>query len=153
MSRGACEAAGKGLCTPGAAPCRRDGTDYPPIPIDQAAAQLNLPITVVAGDGTAKPTQTQAKEEGGNVFATGDDGKKHLVCELQQLTGGELTQCINEDGFKIDPAAGGGWCYSQVPAIVGEQCKKLGAPGTVRFFGGSEPRNGSEVFTYCITGK
>jgi len=151
---GACEALGKGICTPGAAPCRRDGTDYPPISIDAAAAQLNLPITVVAGDGTGAPKQTQAIVENGNVFAVGDpDGKKHLICELEQFTGPTLTQCINEEGFKIDPPeSGGGWCYSQVEAIVGPQCKKLGAPGTVRFFGKSEPRNGSEVFTYCITG-
>jgi len=151
---GACEALGKGVCTPGAAPCRREGTDYPPITVEAAAAQLNLPITVVAGDGTGAPKQTQAIAEGGNVFAVGDDkpdAKKHLVCELEQHTGATLTECINQEGFP-NTEANGGWCYSQVPVIVGPQCQKLGAPGTVRFFGKSEPRNGSEVFTYCITG-
>lgn len=150
-----CEDLGKGLCTPGAAPCRREGSDYPPVSPEQAAAQLNLPITVVGADGTGAPKTTQATVEGGNVYVLGDDkptAKKHLVCELAQLQGDQQTKCINEQGFTIDAATGGGWCYSQKPEILGAQCIKAGAPGTVRFFGGSEPRNGSEVFTYCVSG-
>ncbi|MBI2393678.1 MAG: hypothetical protein HYV09_29155 [Deltaproteobacteria bacterium] len=51
-----CEALGKGLCTPGAEPCRRVGTDYPPITPEAAAAQLNLPITVI-GSTSSAPTR------------------------------------------------------------------------------------------------
>ncbi len=151
-----CEDIGKGLCTPGAAPCRREGSDYPPVSPDQAAAQLNLPITVVGTDGTASSTQTQAAFDAasGNVYVTGADGKQHLVCELEQLQDAAQQSCITDPNFSIDPAAGGGWCYSSGDNLqkVAPQCIKLGAPGTVRFFGGAEPRNGSEVFTYCVSG-
>jgi hypothetical protein len=152
-----CEQIAKGLCTPGAAPCRRPDTDYPPITPEQAAAQLNLPITVVGADGTASPSQTQAIVENGNVYVIGDDkptAKKHLVCELEQLQGAVQQSCITDPAAKIDPATGGGWCYSSGENLqkVAPQCIKLGAPGTVRFLGGAEPRNGSEVFTYCVSG-
>jgi hypothetical protein len=150
-----CEELAKGLCTPGAAPCRRAGSDYPPISPEQAASQLNLPIVVIGADGSAKPTQTQAIAENGNVYAIGEDQptpKKHLICEIEQFAGDKQQSCITDENFKIDPSAGGGWCYSREPAIVGPTCQKLGAPGTIRFFGGAEPRNGSEVFTYCIGG-
>jgi hypothetical protein len=40
-----CEDIGKGYCTPGASPCRVDGTDYPPVAASIAAAQLTLPVT------------------------------------------------------------------------------------------------------------
>jgi hypothetical protein len=140
----------KGLCTPGSEPCRKAGTDYPPITPEAAAAQLNLPITVVSADGVAKSTPTQASVEGGNVYVTGTDGRKHIVCEIAQLDGAELSACTTKADYK--PAAGGGWCYSTQGDIVGDQCKKVGAPGTIRFFGGAEPRNGSEVFTYCFGG-
>jgi len=146
-----CEAV-KGLCTPGAEPCRKVGTDYPPITPEAAAAQLNLPITVVGTDGVAKSTSTQAVVEGGNVVVPGADGRKHIVCEIQQLGGGDLTSCTTNKDFTLDPSKGGGWCYSTKDEIVGDQCKKVGAPGTIRFFGGAEPRNGSEVFTYCFGG-
>jgi hypothetical protein len=150
-----CEAVGKGLCTPGAAPCRREGTDYPPISPEAAALQLNLPITVVGADGVGVSKTTQAVVENGNVYVIGEDSptpKKHLVCELEQLQGPAQQSCINDQAFTIATGTGGGWCYSQKPDIVGEQCIKRGAPGTIRFFGGAEPRNGSEVFTYCIGG-
>ncbi len=146
-----CEAIGKGLCTPGAEPCRRAGTDYPPLSPEAAAAQLNLPITVVGADGTAAPKQTQAIVENGNVYALGDDlptPKKHLVCELQQFADATLKSCIETKNF----STGDGWCYSQKEDVVGESCRKRGAPGTIQFAGTAEPRNGSEVFTYCISG-
>lgn len=142
----------KGLCTPGAAPCRKEGTDYPPISPEAAAAQLNLPITVIQTDGTAKSTPTQATAEGGSVYAVGTDGRKHIVCELQQLGGADLTSCATDPAYTLTSDKGGGWCYSTQDNIVGDQCKKVGAPGTIRFFGGAEPRNGSEVFTYCFGG-
>jgi hypothetical protein len=143
----------KGLCTPGAAPCRIEGTNYPPISPEAAASQLNLPITVIDSTGVAHSSpSTQATVENGNVVAVGADGRKHLVCELQQLTGADLTSCTTDVNYTLDPAKGGGWCYSTQADIVGDQCKKVGAPGTIRFFGGAEPRNGSEVFTFCFGG-
>ncbi|MBI2394353.1 MAG: hypothetical protein HYV09_32585 [Deltaproteobacteria bacterium] len=148
-----CEAIAKGLCTPGAAPCRREGSAYPPITPALAAAQLNLPINVVGADGVARPTMTQAIAEGGNVYVIGRDAgapRKHLVCELQQLAGAELQTCINDPSFTIDPTTGGGFCYSTRPEVIGEQCMRVGATGTIRYLGGVEPRVGSETFTYCF---
>ncbi len=152
-----CEDVAKGLCTPGAAPCRREGSGYRPISPDKAAAQLNLPIVVIQADGTAQSTQTQAVAENGNVYVVGDDKptpRKHLVCEIAQFSGNEQKACITDATFKVDPATSGGWCYSSGENLqnVAPQCIKLGAPGTIRFVGGAEPRNGSEVFTYCGNG-
>ena len=144
-----CEQVGKGLCTPGAEPCRRPDTDYPPIDVDAAAGQLNLPITVVGSDGTASSKQTQATVENGNVYVLGEDGKKHLVCELAQFGGDQLNQCATQPAFSVDAATSGGWCYTKQSDILGEQCVKRGAPGTVRFFGGAEPRSGLEPSMFC----
>ncbi len=152
-----CEEIAKGLCTPGAAPCRRAGTDNPPVSPEKAAEQLNLAISVVGADGSTQPTRTQAVAENGNVYVIGNDQptpKKHLVCELQQLEGKEQQACITDPKFTMDPATGGGWCYSSGDNLqkVAPQCIKLGAPGTVRFFGGAQPRYGSELFTFCGSG-
>ena len=153
----ACEAIGKGYCTPGAKPCRVDGSDYPPISPDAAASQLNLPITVVdSKTGVATSEKTQAVASGGNVYATGSDGKKHLVCEQQQLVGRGIdpattAACLKDPTFTL-AAGSGGWCYSTDPAVVGDACIKIGAPGTIRFEGDTQPRNGSEVFTLCVNG-
>jgi len=144
-----CEDIGRGYCTPGAAPCRLEGSDYPPVAPESAAAQLTLPITV-----GGKPEATQAKVENGNVYAVGDDGKKHLLCEMMQLAGGrvpasETSSCLTDPKF-LAPASGGGWCYTSDPTVVGEYCRTHGAPGKMRFLGDVEPKNGSEVFTVCI---
>ncbi|MBI2394101.1 MAG: hypothetical protein HYV09_31305 [Deltaproteobacteria bacterium] len=152
-----CEDLARGLCTPGAAPCRREGTSHPPISPEAAAAQLNLPITVVGADGVARPTPTQAVAQHGSVYLIGADHapdgspapRKHLVCELQQLDGEALQSCAEAKDFTLDPAVAGGWCYSTNPEIVGEQCRKLGAPGTIRYLGAVEPRDGSEPFAFC----
>jgi len=143
-----------GLCTPGAAPCRTEGTDFPPIPPERAAAEMSLPITVVGADGVPKSVSTQAVVEAGNVWVIGADSpspRKHLVCELLQLSGPSLTMCTTNKDFSLDPAKGGGWCYSSKADIVGDQCKSLGSSGTLRFFGGTEPRSGSEVFVLAAT--
>jgi hypothetical protein len=151
-----CESLGKGLCTPGKEPCRKEGDpNYPPVTPEVAAQQLTLPITVIGGDGASVSQATPATVENGNVYLVGSDNRKHLVCELQQLAGGRAddntTQsCLTNPDYKIDPAAGGGWCFSQTPAVIGDQCTRIGATGTIRFLGGAEPRNGSEVFTLCI---
>jgi hypothetical protein len=152
---GRCEAVAKGLCTPGAKPCRVDGSDFPPVSVETAAAQLALPISVTGADGTASPMHTQAIAENGNVYVIGNDEpskKKHLVCEVAQLTGDVLQSCIDDPGFGLDPATAGGWCYSQSEAIVGERCRKLGAPGTVRYLGGARTRDASEIFLFCSAG-
>jgi hypothetical protein len=152
--KGRCEEIGGGYCTPGAAPCRVDGTDYPPVTPEIAAAQLNLPITSRGSDGVAIAEKTQATASGGNVYVAASDGKRHLVCESMQLAGGRVAPettkaCVHDPSFDL-PAGQGGWCYSKDPAIVGEACLARKAPGTVRFFGDSNPKNGSEVFRFCI---
>jgi hypothetical protein len=146
-----CEELGRGLCTPGAEPCRRPGSDHPPTSAAEAAMQLNLGITVVASDGNARSWQTQAELIDGNVYVIGEDSptpQKHLVCELEQLQGDSLQSCMSDPSYSVDPAKGGGWCFSSDPKVM-PQCIKLGAPGTIRFIGGAEPRNGSELFTFC----
>jgi hypothetical protein len=161
-----CEDVGKGYCTPGAEPCRQTDTpdhpsSYPPISPDAAAAQLNLKIQVIQKDGTALDEKVQAVAEGGNVYATGSDGKKHLVCEMVQLAGGrvpaaETNACLTDPKYGDPslggtlPSLGGGWCYTKDTALVGEACIKNGAPGKIRFFGDTNPKNGSEVFTLCV---
>jgi len=151
--KGKCEEIGAGYCTPGAAPCRVEGSDYPPVAPEIAATQLLLPITSVATDGSAKTEKTQSVVEGGNVYVTASDGKRHLVCESMQLAGGRVAPtttaaCVHDPAFDL-PAGQGGWCYSKDPAVVGK-CLDRGAPGTVRFFGDINPKNGSEVFRVCI---
>jgi hypothetical protein len=146
-----CEQIAKGLCTPGTAPCRVDGTDYPPVPLDQAAGQLSLPITVVnPTTGLAGNETVTATVDGSNVVAIGSDGKKHIVCEMLQLTAPDpnATSCQNDKKFKLDATTQGGWCYSTNPAVLSKGCNL----GTIRFGGGAQPRNGSEVFTLCLSG-
>jgi len=144
-----CEELGKGLCTPGAAPCRREGTSYPPMPVEKVAAQTALPIAVIDVEGGTRTEFARTFVANGNVYVEGSDRRRHPVCELEQFSGAELLACINEPTFTVDPAVDGGFCYSQVPEVVGAQCKKLGSPGTIRFFGGATPRNGSQMFTFC----
>ncbi|MBK7395200.1 MAG: hypothetical protein IPJ34_02570 [Myxococcales bacterium] len=146
--------AGTGYCTPGSTPCRKDGdANFPPVDKAAAALQLNLKITVVGTDGTGKVEDVQAKVDAdGNIIAEGSDGRKHLVCEHRQLAGGRVDaavtkSCLEDPAFKL--TSGGGFCYSTVPAVVGE-CTKQGAASTIRFLGDSEPKNGSEVFTVCV---
>jgi len=152
-----CEDIGKGYCTPGAEPCRIKDSDYPPISPEEAAQQLNLKIQVVQPDGSALDEKVQAVAEGPNVFATGSDGKKHLICEMVQLAGGrvsdaETKSCLNDAkyGETTPPSLGGGWCYTKDPVIVGDACIRNSAPGKIRFFGDTNPKSGSEVFTVCV---
>lgn len=149
-----CEDIGKGYCTPGAAPCRVEGTDYPPVAPPIAAAQLTLPVTVVGSDGLSKTQSVRASVEGDNVYAVGTDGKRHLVCEMMQLAGGrapdaDALSCRTDPKF-TKPSTGGGWCYTDDPRVVGGACLDRGAVGKVRFLGDVEPKNGSEVFTVCV---
>ncbi len=149
-----CEDIGRGYCTPGAWPCRLEGSDYPPVAPEIAATQLTLPISVMGSDGMSKPMSTKASVDNGNVYAVAEDGKKHLLCEMMQLAGGrvsaeETNACLTDPKFTT-PASGGGWCYTSDPAVVGEHCLANGSPGKMRFLGDVEPKNGSEVFTVCI---
>ena len=157
-----CEDIGVGYCTPGATPCRAAGTDYPPIDATAAAGQLNLPITVTdATTGAAKTQGCQAYVEGGNVYIGGDSnplcGKtKHLVCEMLQLVGrgvdpATTNACLSDPNFSLG-AGKGGWCYSTDDKVVGDACRKVGSPGSIRFEGDTQPKNGSEVFTLCVNG-
>lgn len=91
----------------------------------------------------------------GNVYVDGTDGKTHLVCELMQLAGGRVDEaqtqaCEHDPGFSIAQGAGGGFCYSNDPAVVGAACAKQGASGKIRFMGDVEPASGAELYTYCV---
>lgn len=141
-----CEGVAKGLCTPGSSACRGTG-----ISVEQAAEQLNLPIATTDADGTAVARGTQAAVANGNVYVIGQDlpaPKKHLVCEVRQLRGDELSACINT--LTAPPLDG--WCYSRKPELLSDICIKSGAPGMVRYLGGAATRPGSEIFTYCGLG-
>jgi hypothetical protein len=151
--KGRCEDIGKGYCTPGAAPCREENSFYPPVSVQVAATQITLPITVQSKDGPVA-TSTPSTPENGNLYVTGTDGKKHLLCEMRQLAGSrapaaDAAACSSDPKF-FTPSVGGGWCYTTDPAVVGDRCLATGAKGKVRFLGDSEPKNGSEVFTVCV---
>jgi len=151
-----CEDIGPGYCTPGAAPCRIDGSDYPPVDPATAAAQLDLPVTVVAADGTATTQHCLAYSDGTNVYVGGDPANpncgdtKHLICEDRQIN--DNNACLTDPTFTDttkpgDPASG--WCYTQDATVVGPACLKQGDPATIRFAGTVQPENNSEVFTLC----
>ncbi len=153
----------QGYCTPGAAPCRFETdaagqpSDYPPMEAALAAAQLELRITAIdPGTGAASSARaTAVAEADGNVYVTGTDGKKHLVCEMMQLAGNPAVDASSQQACRTDPAfeltdGSGGWCYSTEDAIVGAKCRASGAVGSMRFFGSTKPLGGSEVFTVCL---
>jgi len=134
-----CEELGSGICTPGAEPCRKKGTEFPPVSIQDAADAIYLPVP----DGTSFHG-AQGRVENGRILV-----ENHLVCELMQYEAPLLSQCISEILFS--PATGG-WCYSQNRDVIDPYCRALGSPGTTRFFGAAEPRVGSQVYPFCIVG-
>jgi hypothetical protein len=146
-----------GYCTPGASPCRSGGADDPVLTVSEAADRLMLSVRYVDAQGIQKTRSEQAVAEAdGNVYVTGADGKKHLICEMRQLAGNggvdatTQTRCRNDATFDITAGEGGGWCYSTDDAIVGAACKSHGAVGKIRYFGDVKPRGGSDVFTVCV---
>ena len=157
LGKGTCEEIGKGYCTPGKAPCREVGSDYPPIDAELAAEQLSLNIEDFDGSGrVTTAVKHDAFVDGRNVYVKDSRGKKHLVCEMMQLAGSRVDKS-EADRCKTDvadftPSTGGGWCYSQDENVVGAACHKIGAPGRVRFLGDTSPKDGSDVFTMCVTG-
>jgi hypothetical protein len=153
----------QGYCTPGAAPCRFEidsngvVSDYPPVGADVAAKQLELKISVVdpVTGATKNEPVTAIAEADGNVYVTGSDKKKHLVCEMMQLAGNPVVAAATQGACLTDPAfeltdGSGGWCYSVDETIVGSKCRAQGAVGSMRFFGTTKPLGGSEVFTLCV---
>jgi hypothetical protein len=150
-----CEDLGKGYCTPGQTPCRVEGSDYPPLSLDEAASQLELPVMSIDAAGGATESQRAAYVANGNVYVDGADGKTHLVCELMQLAGGRVDEaqteaCEHDPKFTIAPGTGGGFCYSNDAAVVGNACLAQGASGTIRFAGDVDPAPGAELYTYCV---
>jgi hypothetical protein len=148
-----------GYCTPGAAPCRSGGANDPVLSAETVAEQLQLRVRTVDAQGVTHDERVAAVAEAdGNVYVTGADGKKHLVCEMMQLAGNAgvdaTTQdkCRTDASFSMPEGQGGGWCYSREDAIVGAECKKRGAIGNVRFFGDVKLHSGSDVFTVCLNG-
>jgi hypothetical protein len=143
-----------GYCTPGAAPCRTE-----PLSTDAAAAQLQLQLGVTHADGTYAVEMVQgAVAADGNVYAETSDGRRHLVCETRQLAAdpaisdADKQACKSDAAFTLQGTAGGGWCYSTEPSIVGAKCEAKGATGKIRFFGSVQPHPGSDLFRVCLTG-
>ncbi len=155
--------AATGYCTPGAAPCRfavdssGRNSDSPPVDAEKAVAQVQLTVTVVdpaTGAATTESVAPLADASDGNVYATGSDGVRHLVCEALQLVGNptapaaEQSACLHDPAFT--PAAGsGGWCYSTEPTVVGAGCRAAGSIGKVRLLGSVHAAPGAELFTLC----
>jgi len=145
--------ASTGYCTPGSEPCRRaSDAAFPPVTKALAAAELKVVVTVIGTDGLPKKELVQATAEGDDVVIVGSDGRRRLVCEIRQLTEGRAPpevakRCVEEPTFT--GASTGGFCYSTVPAVVGDACTKAGSVGTLRFLGDSVPKSGSEVFLVC----
>jgi hypothetical protein len=138
-----CEQLGKGVCTLGAAPCRTEA-----LPLATAAADLTLPINVIdPATGLAQNQSVTATVDGPNAVMVGSDHRKHLVCELLQLTDPDPNAmlCKTQKKFELDPAKAGGWCYSTDPAVLSRGCTL----GTLRFGGGALPREGAQVFPLC----
>jgi len=150
-----CEDIGAGYCTPGSEPCRRAGSEFPPITPDEAASKLKVTITAVSTAGVATQETVQTFAEAGNVFARASDGKKHLICEVMQLaqdrvSPSETTRCTNDESYT--PSVGGGWCYTTNPALVSDLCIRRGVSGKLRFVGAAAPKSGSELFALCAGG-
>jgi hypothetical protein len=161
-----------GYCTPGKAPCRfefdsynaaldpadpkRVASDYPPVDAATAASQLSLQITVVdkATNAAKIEVVSPVAEADGNVYATGSDGTKHLVCEMLQLAGNPTVDaavqksCLTDDTYNLPD--GGGWCYETGKNFTDAKCIAAGALGKIRFLGTLQPSSGSEVFTLCV---
>jgi hypothetical protein len=147
-----CEDLGKGYCTPGSETCRDGSSLLSPVSPDIAAAQLDggLTLTTLDADRLGHDKRAKMVSEDGNVYAIGQDGKKHLVCEMRQLAGDKVPAadadgCRTSTDPKWTPSVGGGWCYVQDGA-----CLASDAPGRMRFVGDVEPKSGSQIYTMCV---
>lgn len=135
-----CEELGRGLCTPGAAPCE----DKPHSP-SAAAAILGFPIQVQV-DGSPTTQFTQATAEGANVYLNANDGHKHLLCQVRSLQGEALQACRTQDEPAVD-----GSCIATDPSLISASCARRGG-GWLRLLGGASPPDGAEVFRLCSEG-
>ncbi len=147
-----CEDLGRGVCTPGSAPCRAPGSEDPPVDPATAASTMATWVARTNDDGTTTRECTDPRAATGNVYAVTSDGTRHLVCERMQLAGGRVpasitAACIGDPSWAPDDVSG--WCWSTSPAIVGEACRKRGWPGTLRYVGAAEPRPGSTIVVSC----
>lgn len=116
-------------------------------PIDKAGAALQSSFVINVGT-TAE--MVQGFVDGDNVVVRGSDGKKRLVCELRQLR--DRVDPAAASACRSDPKyapAGGGYCYSSDPAMIGDVCLHQGAASTLRFVGDVQPKQGSEIFPVC----
>jgi len=137
-----CEEIGPGYCTPGAKPCRVESEQI------EASTKVHFPISV----GGIVDEEVALQTDSGNVYAIASDGKKHLVCEVMQLSAprvssAEALRCATDEAFT--PTTGGGFCFSTNRALIGDLCAKFGSTGKLRFFGATEPKDGSEIFALC----
>jgi len=134
-----------GYCTPGSSRCRREGDLMGRT--DKASAALQSTFVVNVG---ATTEIVQGFVDGDNVVVQGSDGKKRLVCELLQLR--DRVDAAAASACRSDPSyapAGGGYCYSSDPAMIGDVCLRSGATSTLRFVGDVQPKVGSEIFPVC----
>jgi hypothetical protein len=135
-----CESIGPARCTPGSARCRAGASMAPTGP---AYAAYGLRVPVAVGDNVEL---VDAYEDGGNVYAKTSDGARHLVCETAQLVGPTAAGCRGDPSESV---AGHGWCVTNDPAVIGEQCLRAGAKELVRFVGEGKPKGGATVGMVC----
>ena len=69
------------------------------------------------------------------------------LCEIEQSTGDDLTDCQNEAG-----ASSPGYCYIDASIPLGNPALVQDCPGDrgLRFVGEDTPRNGAQTFIACV---
>jgi hypothetical protein len=131
-----------GYCTPGAPGCRIAGSSLPPVDAANAVAGLALPVPMASGTENVMP----ALATDGNVYATGSDGTKHLVCEVMPLGGNPAIDLAKQSACAHDAAYAqtiAGWCWTS-DAALSSGCSN----GAYRPLGGV-PRSGSKLSVAC----
>jgi hypothetical protein len=152
-SPGACEALG--LCTPGALGCNRStqSSFAPNQPAPQAASQITLSVQT-PGVGLQQVTAEMDPGNSGNVIiqpsTDAGEAAPMLVCEVPQLAGADLTDCMTKPDFTLTDAKAG-WCYANDAAALANYGCAAGT-GELRFLGAVSTQGaGSELYTVCIT--
>lgn len=130
------------FCTPGSAPCRRDGGAFPIDPPAKAAERMRV-------------FDAEPFVEDGNLCVWLDASTRALLCEVRQLVGdpsadgGSQTRCLTDPAFDMPAGAGGGFCYSGDPVIVGSSCVATGFHGAVRVVGDAKYQQGEVDLAAC----
>ncbi len=145
-----------GLCTPGAAPCRTGGGASPLVAPDAAASAIQGCVTFAdPATGAESREAIAATASDGNVYATGSDGVRRLVCEVLQLSGSAVVDastqagCLHDPSFALPSSLAGGYCYSTDASVVGRACLEAGSVGTIRMVGDAADAPGTASLLQC----